>query len=103
MLSKDGLSKISHWFMIFLVSSGKVAFLYHENMVIFLDGKGKIIFLKKIHGNMMFSVYSVKMVFLFPTIMKLRFCQKSKDDFLLKNTLNDGISGITEKDDVYPR
>ena len=89
--------------MIFHVSSGKMAFLYHENMVFFSKRKVKDNISQKIHGNMMFSVYSVKMVFLFPTIMKLRFCQKSKDDFLLKNILNDGISGITEKDDVYPR
>ena len=80
-----------------------MAFPYHKNMVFFPKRKVKDNISQKIHGNMMFSVYSVKMVFLFPTIMKLRFCQKSKDDFLLKNTLNDGISGITEKDDVYPR
>ena len=35
---------------------------------------------QKVHGNMMLSVYSVKMVFLFPTNMKLPLCQKSKDD-----------------------
>ena len=32
----------------------------------------------KIHGNMMLSVYSVKMVFLFPTNMKLTFRQKKQ-------------------------
>ena len=37
---------------------------------------------QKIHGNMMLSVCSVKMAFLFPTNMKL---------------------GITEKDDIHPR
>ena len=49
------------------------------------------------HGNMMFSVCSVKMVFLFPTNMK----------FLLRyfpeNRPKDGISSITEKDDAYSR
>ena len=40
------------------------------------------------------------MVLLFPTDMKLPFCQKSKDDLLPKKALEDGISGITEKDDI---
>ena len=51
----------------------------------------------------MFSVCSVKMVFLFPTNMKLPFCQKGKDDLFLKNTPKDDISGITQKDDIRPR
>ena len=58
---------------------------------------------QKIHGNMMLSVYSVKMVFLFPTNMKLPLCQKSKDDLLPKNTAKNDISGITEKDDTHPK
>ena len=43
----------------------------------------------------------VKAVFLFPTNLKLSFCQKSKDDLFPKNTRKDNISGITEKD--HPR
>ena len=43
------------------------------------------------------------MVFLFPTNMKLPFCQKSKDYFLLKNTYKNGISGIAIKGDAHPR
>ena len=58
---------------------------------------------QKIPGNMMFSVYSVKMVFLFPTNMKLSSCQKSKDDLLPKDTHKDDSSDITEKDDTHPR
>ena len=45
----------------------------------------------------------VKVVFLFPTNMKLPFCQKSKDDLFPKNTPKDDISRITEKDDIHPR
>ena len=45
----------------------------------------------------------VKVVFLFPTNMKLLFCQKSKDDLFAKNPSKDGISDITEKDDIHPR
>ena len=58
---------------------------------------------QKIHGNMTFSVCSVKMVFLFPKNMKLRFCQKSKDDVFPKDEPQDDISGNTEKDDIHPR
>ena len=45
----------------------------------------------------------VKVVFLFPTNMKLPFCQKSKDDLFPKNTPKDDISSITEKDIIHPR
>ena len=58
---------------------------------------------QEIHGNLMFSVCSVNMVFLFPTNMKLPFCQKIKDDIFPKNTSEDGITGITEKDDIHHR
>ena len=45
----------------------------------------------------------VNVVFLFPTNMKLSFCQKSKDDLFPQNTPKDDTSGITEKDDIHPR
>ena len=51
---------------------------------------------------MVFSVYSVKMVFLFPTNMILLFCQKGTMIFSRKNSLQNDISGITEKDDIHP-
>ena len=60
-------------------------------------------FSKKVHGNMTFSVYLLKMAFLFPTNMILPFCQKSKADLLPKNTLKDDISSIIEKDDIHHR
>ena len=41
---------------------------------------------QKINGNMIFSVYPVKMEFLFPTNIILPFCQKSKDDLPKKYT-----------------
>ena len=55
----------------------------------------------KIHGNMLFSAYPVRMVFLFLINMILPFCKKRKDD-LLKNTHKDGIFCIIEKDDTHP-
>ena len=132
-LKKWSFQKKSHWNMLFLVSSGKIIFLFPENMIllfrqkvkdnlsqknrwkynIFFKCSEKIFFPKKNHSgtwhfffpniryffrrkvkddlsqkirrNMMFSVYSVKMALLFPTNMKLPFCQKSKDDLLWKN------------------
>ena len=51
----------------------------------------------------MFSVCSVKMLFFFPTNMKLPFCQKSKDDIFPKNTPKDDISSIIKKDNIHPR
>ena len=64
--------------------------------------KWKMVFLKKKHGNVMFSIYSVKMILLFLTNIKLPFCQKSKGDLLLEDTPKDVISVINEKDDTYP-
>ena len=58
---------------------------------------------QKIHGNMVFSVCSVKTVFLFPTKMKLSVCQKSKDDLFPKKAPKDGICDITGKDDIQPK
>ena len=52
---------------------------------------------------MMFSVYSVNVVFLFPTDVKLPLCQKSKDDILPKDTLKNSCSSIIEKDNTHPR
>ena len=45
----------------------------------------------------------VKVIFLFPTNMKLPFSQKSKDDLFPQNTSKDDISGITKKDNIHPR
>ena len=50
---------------------------------------------------MMLSIYSVKMVLLFPVNMKLLFFKESKDNLLPKNKPKVGISGITEKDDTH--
>ena len=47
--------KKSCWNLIFLVLSGRIIFLFPENMILPPDGKWKMIFLKKIHRNMIFS------------------------------------------------
>ena len=53
----------------------------------------------KKNGNMIFSVYLVKMVFHFTTTMILSFCQKSKDDLFPKIRLKMTF----EKGNVHPR
>ena len=77
---KDGLPKI-------------IALEYDLSCIIGKDKiffeKWKIPFLKKIHGNMIFTVYFVKIVYLFPANMIWPFYQKSKDDLLPKDTLRD--------------
>ena len=72
-----------YWNMVFLISWGSMASLFPENMIFFTDGKWKIIFLKKTWKYDV-SYMLVMVVFLFPTNMKLPFCQKSKDDLFPK-------------------
>ena len=55
-----------------------------DGIILFFRQKMKDDLSQKIHGNMMFSVYSVKTVFRFPTNMILPYCQKNKDDLLPK-------------------
>ena len=87
--------------MIFLVLSGKMIFLFPENIILFFRRKmkddlsqkntwkydiffkcsEKMIFPKKSHWNMIFLVVLFgKMIFLFPENMILFFRQKMKDD-----------------------
>ena len=91
------------WNMIFLISWGKMAFLFPENMIFFLRTENERWYFSK--NTWKYDVFCmlVKVVFLFPTNMKLPFCQKSKDDLFPKNTPKDDIFGITEKDDIHPR
>ena len=56
--------------------------LFHESKILFLRRKMNVDLSEKSHGNMIFSVYSVMMVFPLPANMILPFCRKSKDDFL---------------------
>ena len=80
-----------------------MAFLFPENMIsFFTDGKWKMIFLKNYMEIWCFYML-VKVVFLFPTNMKLPICRKSKDDLFPKNTRKENVSGITEKDGIHSR
>ena len=56
---------------------------------------------QKTDGNMVFSVCSVKMVFLFLQIWNYPSVRKAK--MIPKNKPKDDISGITEKNDIHPR
>ena len=66
-----------HWNMDFFVLSGKIVFLFPENMILFFGRKMKDGLSQKIHGNMIFSVHSVNMVFLFRANM-ISLCQKKQ-------------------------
>ena len=91
--------------------TGIWSFLYHQERwysfspkiwFYCLGGKWKMISVSKKDGNMMFSVCWIKIIFIFPTNLKLSFCQKSKEDLFPKNAPEDYISGITEKDNIHP-
>ena len=62
----------------------RVDFFSPENMILFFRQKMKDHLSQKIQRNMIFSVYSVKIVSLFPSNMILTFCQESKDGQLSK-------------------
>ena len=88
--------KILHWDMIFLVLSGKMIFLFPENIILFFRRKmkndlsqkstwkydilfkcsEKMVFPKKSLWNIIFLVVSVKMIFLFPENVILFFTWK---------------------------
>ena len=56
--------KRSRWNLIFLVLSGKIIFLFHENMILPPGGKWKMIFLKKKYTEIWYLVQIFeKMVF----------------------------------------
>ena len=50
------LTKKSHWNMIFLVSSGKMMFLFPENMMLFFRWKMRDDFSQKINKNIIYSL-----------------------------------------------
>ena len=61
MFWKDGLSKKKlAWNMIFFLLSEKMMFLFPDNMILFFRRKGKMIFLKERHRNIIFSASVLK-------------------------------------------
>ena len=64
-------------------------FLFPENVISFFRRKMNDDLSKKIKGKMIFSVYSVKLVFHYTTNMTISFYQKNKDDLLQKNIHNE--------------
>ena len=74
-----------HWNMIFLISWGKMVFLFSENIFFSRTENERCCFSKNAWKYDVLCML-VKAVFLFP-----------------KNTPKDNISGITEKDDIHPR
>ena len=93
---KDGLSKKSHWNMIFCLISGKVAFLFFSKIWhFFFKREMKDDLSQKIHGNMTFSVYMYK-CYKYDNLLR----KKAKIIFSRKNKLIGDISDITEKNDI---
>ena len=86
MFPKDSLSKNITLEYDLSCIIGKDSISFSQKYDVFSRRKVKDDLSQKILVNM-FSVYSVKMVFLFPTIIKLPFYQKSEDYLLPKNTL----------------
>ena len=143
-----------HCHIIFLVLSGKMVFLYPENIFLFYRQKMKYDLSHKIYENMIFSAnvlkwwsfeknctgiwsllyyqersyffymkiwsYSLDRKWKIVSLKNYKFCIFGKDGISFsnkyditflsnkerwssKNTLKDDISGIIEKDDIYPR
>ena len=110
-LTRWSFQKNFPWNMIFLVSSGKMIFLFPENVILFFRRKMKNHLSpkkkkKKKKKNTwtynIFCIFGKGCISFFYIYMILHFFQKSKDDFLPKNTLKDDISGIIERDDINP-
>ena len=94
--------KKSHWNMIFLVSSGKMAFLFLENMIFFLQTENERWSFSKNTWKYIFRLFGKDGIsFSYKHEITLR--EKSKDDLLPIKTLKDDIFSITEKDDSHPR
>ena len=112
--------------MIFLVLSGKMIFLFLENIILFFKRKmkddlskknawkydvffkcsGKMVFPKKSHWNMIFLVVlSGKMTFLFPEnfLLTLFFRWIMKNDLSQKNTWKYNIFLKCPKKMVFPK
>ena len=88
MFWNDGLSKkiALEYDLICIIRKHDISFS-HKNTILFFRRKMKDHLSQKIHGNMILSVCSVKILFLFPTNMILPFWHKSKVDLLPKTKL----------------
>ena len=105
-IERWSFQKRPHWSMIFLVILRKMAFLFPENMILFLGRKIKddlsgkkntwkydilfkcpeeMVFLKRLRWNMIFLVLSGKMVF-FPKNMIFFLWKENKRSSFSKNT-----------------
>ena len=95
--------KKSHWNMILLVLSGNMVFFFPKIWSYSLDGKWKMIFLKKYLEIWYFLYIWYRRYFFFLQIWYYLSVKKAKMIFSRKSALKDDISGKIEKDDVHPR
>ena len=85
-----------HWNMMFLISWGKMAFIFPENMIFLRTENERLYFSKNTWKYDVFCML-VKMIFLCPTNMKLPFCQKAKMIFSRKIHLKMTVSALLKK------
>ena len=88
---KDRLLKKYLWNIIFLVLSGKLIFIFPELWSYTLGGKWKMIFLKKIHGNMTFS----------SSFLKRWYFEKEPREDMIFLVLSGKIIFFPQKHDIF--
>ena len=75
---------------------------FSRKYIFYIDGKWKMIFLKKYMEIWCFLYIRKRQYFLFLQTWNYPSVKKAKRIFSLKNTPKYDISGITEKDDTHP-
>ena len=104
MFWRDCLSqKNSTWIRSFLYYQERRYFFSLENTIVFFRRKMKNDFSQRIHGNMIFSVYSKKMYFFFLQTLYYSSIKKAKLIFSWKKALKDKTYDIIEKHDIHSR
>ena len=83
--------KKSRWNLTFLLLRGNMTFFSPENMISAPGGKWKMIFLKKIHGNMIFS----------SNVLKRWSFQKGPCRYMIFLVLSQKILFFPQKHDIF--
>ena len=99
----EALESINNKCLLFLLLSGKMIFLFPENMILLFRQRMKDHICHK--NTWKYDIFCIfgKDGISFSDKYDITFSQKRKDDPLPKNALKDDISGIIENDDILPR
>ena len=103
MFCKDCFFKISHWKYDLSCIIREYGIFFPKIWSYSLDGKWKMIFLKKYLEIWYFLYIWYRRYFFFLQIWYYLSVKKAKMIFSRKSALKDDISGKIEKDDVHPR